>query len=154
MRTWLVMGFGLAAGCAGGPPQSESVPNGTVIGERAAKMDARLAEGFSGVAVAALDGKVVLAKGYGFADRERKNPFTIDTVYDVGSITKQFTAAAIVKLEEQGRLGVSDTIDKYFAGVPADKKAVTLHHLLTHAAGFGSRTASGATMTGSAATSS
>src|SRR4029077_12786787 len=59
-----------------------------------------------------------------------------DTVFSVGSITKQFTAAAILKLEMQGKLHVEDAIGKYLANVPDDKRAITLHRLLTHTAGL------------------
>ena len=58
------------------------------------------------------------------------------TVFDIGSITKPFTAAAVLRLQEQGRLSVDDPITRFFDGVPADKRGVTLHHLLTHTAGL------------------
>jgi CubicO group peptidase (beta-lactamase class C family) len=112
-----------------------------VLRELSAKLDfylSGLAEnGFSGVVLVAQDGKISFAKGYGLADRERRIPFTTETVFDVGSITKQFTAAAILKLEMQGRLRVTDPLPRFFrSGVPDDKKGITLHHLLTHSAGF------------------
>ena len=58
------------------------------------------------------------------------------TVFSIGSITKQFTAAAIMKLEAQGKLSVNDALSKYFPDAPGDKKNITLHQLLTHTAGF------------------
>ena len=70
------------------------------------------------------------------ADRENGVAYDADTVFSVGSITKQFTAAAILKLEMQGRLHVEDAIGKYIPNVPDDKKAITLHHLLTHTSGL------------------
>jgi CubicO group peptidase (beta-lactamase class C family) len=57
-------------------------------------------------------------------------------VYSLGSITKQFTAAAILTLEMQGKLAVTDLASKYLDGVPADKSTITLHHLLTHSSGL------------------
>jgi CubicO group peptidase (beta-lactamase class C family) len=57
-------------------------------------------------------------------------------VYDIGSVTKQFTAAAVVKLQTQGRLQVTDEIGRFFDGVPQDKRDITVHHLLTHTAGL------------------
>ena len=109
----------------------------TPLGE---KLDAHMsrleAYGFSGSLLVAKGGEVILDKGYGFADARRKAPFTADTAFDVGSITKQFTAAAILKLEMQGKLAVSDPLSKWFEGVPEDKKGITLHHLLTHSAGL------------------
>jgi CubicO group peptidase (beta-lactamase class C family) len=92
--------------------------------------------GYSGTVLVAKDGQIILQKGYGMADRENKVPMTPDTVMSVGSITKQFTAAAILKLEMQGKLNVRDPISKYFPGVPKDKEAITLHHLLIHSAGL------------------
>jgi CubicO group peptidase (beta-lactamase class C family) len=92
--------------------------------------------GFSGAVLAAKNGEVVLANGYGMADRERGIKDTPGTIFDIGSITKQFTAAAILKLEMEGRLQVTDTITRYFPGVPPDKRDITLHHLLTHTSGL------------------
>ncbi len=81
-------------------------------------------------------GRVVLRKGYGLANREGAVPYTPDMVSTIGSITKQFTGAAIVKLESQGKLKTDEPISKYLPGVPADKAGITIHHLLTHTAGF------------------
>jgi CubicO group peptidase (beta-lactamase class C family) len=111
----------------------------TVPGALGEKLDLYMTRlegfGFSGALLVAKDGRVVLHKGYGLADRKSRVPFAAETVFDVGSITKQFTAAAILKLEMQGKLQVTDPISKYFDGVPEDKKGITLHHLLTHSAG-------------------
>jgi len=92
--------------------------------------------GFSGTLLVANDGEMILAKGYGLADRESQRPMTPDTAMSTGSITKQFTGAAILKLETAGKLKVSDPITKYFDNVPEDKRDITIHHLLTHTAGF------------------
>jgi len=92
--------------------------------------------GFSGVIFVAKDKQILLSKGYGAANKKKAIPFSNKTVFDIGSITKQFTAAAILKLEMQDRLSVNDPISKYFADVPLDKSKITIHHLLTHSAGF------------------
>jgi CubicO group peptidase (beta-lactamase class C family) len=92
--------------------------------------------GFSGALLVAKDGEIHLAKGYGLADREHSIPVSADTMFQSASLTKQFTAAAVMKLEQQGKLRVEDSITKYFNNVPEDKKGITLHHLLTHSAGF------------------
>ena len=94
------------------------------------------AAGFSGGAFVVERGRVRLRRGYGFADWAATRPMTPDTVFDIASVSKQFTAAAIVKLEELGRLRVEDSITRFFPAVPEDKRAVTLHQLLTHTAGF------------------
>jgi CubicO group peptidase (beta-lactamase class C family) len=121
-------------------PKSEPVVDGTVAGEVAKKIDQRFAElvkkDFSGVILVSQGGKVILAKGYGLANRAEKLPFTTDTVFDIGSITKPFTAAAILRLEMDGKLKVTDSIAKFFKDVPDDKKEITVHQLLTHTAGF------------------
>lgn len=93
-------------------------------------------EGFTGVVLVAQDGEIVFENAYGMAHREKKTPVTTDMVFTTGSITKQFTAAAILQLETGKRLSVDAPITKYFEGVPADKQGITLHHLLTHSAGF------------------
>lgn len=92
--------------------------------------------GFSGSIMIVKEGEILLHKGYGFADRENSAPNTKDTVFDIGSITKQFTAAAIMKLEMQGKLNTNDFLGKYLPDVPADKAEITLHQILTHTAGL------------------
>lgn len=92
--------------------------------------------GFSGAVLVAVDGEVIVDGGYGLAIRSTEAANTPETVFSTGSLTKQFTAAAILKLESMGRLDVDDTIDAFFPDVPADKKGITLHHLLTHTAGL------------------
>lgn len=104
------------------------------------KVEAYLAElekmGYSGSVLVAIDGKPAISRGYGFSDREQKIRNSPKTVHDIGSITKQFTAAAIMKLEMRGKLSTNDKITKYFNNVPADKADITIHHLLRHASGL------------------
>jgi len=92
--------------------------------------------GFAGSVLIAIGGEPVLAQGYGLADRERGRRWDPSTISCLGSITKQFTGAAILKLEEKGWLHVTDPITKYFENVPADKSSITLHQLLTHSSGI------------------
>ena len=92
--------------------------------------------GFAGAVLVAENGKPVIAEGYGLANREKAIGWTPSTVSTIGSITKQFTAAAILVLQEQGKVNVQDGLDKYFSDVPDDKAAITLHHLLTHSSGI------------------
>jgi len=92
--------------------------------------------GFTGGALAVRGKEVLLSRSYGMADRARGVPLTTESVYNLGSITKQFTAAAILTLEMQGKLAVTDLASKYLDGVPSDKAAITLHHLLTHSSGL------------------
>lgn len=91
--------------------------------------------GFSGALLVAKDGNILLNKGYGFSDREKGIKNTKNSVFSTGSVTKQFTAAAILKLEMMGKVSTDDKLDKYFE-IPSDKKAITLHNLLTHTSGL------------------
>ena len=99
-------------------------------------LDDTLPEAASGTLIAASDGELVHCRGFGMADRGAGFAATCDTVYDVMSMTKQFTAAAILKLEMMGKVRVTDRIGKYLGPVPADKRAITLHQLLTHTSGL------------------
>lgn len=94
------------------------------------------ASGFAGVALVASNDKLFLHQGVGLANREKDIPWSSSTVFDMGSVTKGFTAATILELQERGRLSVSDQLADYIPGVPEEKQNVTLHHLLTHSAGF------------------
>src|ERR1700674_5355717 len=90
----------------------------------------------AGAVLAARRGQVLLDKGYGFADEATGEPYTAATVFDIASVSKQFTAAAILALEMEGKLRVEDTLARFFPGVPADKAGITLHQLLTHTSGM------------------
>ncbi len=92
--------------------------------------------GFSGAVLVAKGGKVILQSGYWLADREKNIPVRKETVFDIGSITKRFTKAAILKLEEQGKLEISDTLNKFFDNVPENKAGITVKQVLEHTAGF------------------
>ena len=92
--------------------------------------------GFTGTVLVELNGEKVVSKGYGFRNINQKRKNTPNTIFDIGSITKQFTAAAILKLEMQGKLSTDDKISKYFNNVPKDKSGITIHQLLRHSAGL------------------
>jgi CubicO group peptidase (beta-lactamase class C family) len=82
------------------------------------------------------DGKALFAKGYGLADLEKKIPCTTNTNFRLASVTKQFTAMAVLILAEQGRLSLEDRLPKFFPEFPAYGETISLHHLLTHASGL------------------
>jgi CubicO group peptidase (beta-lactamase class C family) len=92
--------------------------------------------GFSGAVLVEKDGNVLLRKGYGWADVKRRIPISADTIFDIGSGVKSFTATAIMQLEEQGKLNTSDLMSKYIKNIPPDKQEITIHHLLTHTSGL------------------
>jgi CubicO group peptidase (beta-lactamase class C family) len=90
-----------------------------------------------GLSVAILRGdRLVLARGYGYANLEHRVKATDSTVYQVGSVTKQFTAAAVVMLSEQGRLGLDNPITRYLPEGDSVWQGVTIRHLLTHTSGI------------------
>ncbi len=95
-----------------------------------------VANGFSGSVLVAKEGKIILHKGYGMANKENDIPYQVNTVSTIGSVTKQFTATAILKLEEFNKLKVTDPISKFFDNLPDDKKDITIHQLLTHTTGL------------------
>lgn len=97
---------------------------------------------FTGAVLVARDGRVVFTKGYGFANVEFDAANTPETRFRLGSITKQFTAAAILLLQERGKLSVQDAICKYQENCPAAWSEVTIHHLLSHTGGIPSFTSS------------
>jgi CubicO group peptidase (beta-lactamase class C family) len=88
----------------------------------------------------AKDGKAVYSKGFGSANLESGLKANPDHVFEIGSITKQFTAVAILMLEEQGKLSVDDTITKFIPEYPTQGKTITVHHLLNHTSGIKSYT--------------
>ncbi len=91
---------------------------------------------FSGSVLAARGGRVLLAKGYALANVELDVPNTAETKFRLGSVTKQFTAMAIMQLQEKGKLSVEDPVCKYVPECPEAWRAITIHNLLTHTSGI------------------
>jgi CubicO group peptidase (beta-lactamase class C family) len=90
-----------------------------------------------GIALAVFrDGQPVRVRGYGLANVELDVPVTPDTVFQTGSVGKQFTAMAVMMLVEEGKLGLDDPIVKFFPGAPATWQGITVRHLLTHTSGI------------------
>jgi CubicO group peptidase (beta-lactamase class C family) len=89
-----------------------------------------------GVALAVVkDGRIILAKGYGYANVELEVPVKPETIFQSGSVGKQFTATAVMMLAEEGKLSLDDQITKFFPKAPESWRAITVRHLLTHTAG-------------------
>ncbi len=97
------------------------------------------ADGPGASVLVARNGKILFQKGYGMADIEHHVPVTAETKFRIGSISKQFTAASILKLQEQGKLSIEDKLSKYFPDFPRGNE-VSLRHLLTHTSGIHSYT--------------
>jgi CubicO group peptidase (beta-lactamase class C family) len=102
--------------------------------------DSITSQHFMGTVLVERDGKAILDEGYGSADLEWNVPNVPETRFRLGSITKQFTAASILLLEERGKLKVEDPISKYMPDEPAAWKNITFFHLLTHTSGIPSFT--------------
>jgi CubicO group peptidase (beta-lactamase class C family) len=99
-----------------------------------AQMDRRHIPGLALAVVR--EGKMMRAHGYGWADLELNVAVTTETVFEIGSITKQFTAVAILMLVEEGKLGLDENIRRYLDGLPEAWNNITVRHLLTHTSGL------------------
>ncbi len=96
---------------------------------------------FMGTVLVTKRGQIVFDKAYGYADLEWQTPMTTDTKLRIGSMTKQFTAAAILLLEERGKLKTDDLIKTYLPDAPASWDKITIQNLLTHTSGLPNYTA-------------
>jgi len=94
------------------------------------------AKHFRGTIVAKRSGQVLVEKSYGTAIEEWQIPNSTETKFEIASLSKQFTAAAILQLADAGKLNVEDPVSKYYPESPASWKGMTIHHLLTHTSGL------------------
>ena len=93
-------------------------------------------EGFRGVVYVRKEGKLLIAKGYGYANEAKKVRNGRHMIYDIASISKQFTAAAILKLEMQGKLKINENVNQFWDEKHDVRTSMTVHHLLTHTSGI------------------
>jgi CubicO group peptidase (beta-lactamase class C family) len=100
------------------------------------RLDAAATQAFSGAVLVTARGETLLAGGHGLADRGNDVPNTVDTAFDFGSVMKDLTAAAIFKLESEGKLSIDAPLTSVLDGVPADKAEITILQVLQHRAGF------------------
>jgi CubicO group peptidase (beta-lactamase class C family) len=91
---------------------------------------------FSGTVLISRGTKVLFTKGYGLANADWYIPNSVDTKFEIGSITKTFSATLMLQLEQQKRLALTDSICRYIDSCPSSWAAVTLHHLLSHTSGI------------------
>jgi D-alanyl-D-alanine carboxypeptidase len=91
---------------------------------------------FRGTVLVGIDGNIVFEKAYGLGNEEWGADNTIRTKFRIASLTKQFTAACILLLQERGRLNIHDPISRHLSGLPAAWQAITIHQLLTHTSGI------------------
>lgn len=128
----------LAALLLGGPAFSQGHRGDPTSAQVDSTVEAlRKAQKIPGVSVAVCrDGRIVKASGYGLANVELDVPVTPETIFQTGSVGKQFTAMAVMMLVEQGKIALDDKLTKYIPESPAAWKDVTIHHLLTHTSGI------------------
>jgi len=93
-------------------------------------------KGFSGAVLVSRRGEVLLKKGYGYANREAHESNSSETLFNIASVSKIFTAAAILDLDERRKLSLDDRLSEYLGPFPTPKSTATIHHLLTHTAGL------------------
>lgn len=91
---------------------------------------------FSGVVLIAKGDSVLLQQGFGFLDKKKTIKTNPNAIYNIASITKSITGMAVLKLVEQGKLSLTDTVGKFFQNVPALKSGITIHQLLSHQSGI------------------
>jgi len=127
---FLLLGAGLAT--------AASQPDSELMGKVDAFVVAEMRrQAIPGVAIGILSkGQVAVAKGYGEANVEHRVPVSRATVFQSGSVGKQFTAVAVMLQVEDGKLALDDSITKYFADAPRSWRPITVRHLLTHTSGI------------------
>lgn len=122
--------------CSSFAQKKITTPTTESVGKVEAYLAAIEKAGYQGSVLVAVKRQKPISKGFGLRNASGQLKNTPDTVFDIGSITKQFTAAAIMKLETQGKLNTDDKLTKYFDNVPTDKAEITLHDLLRHSSGL------------------
>src|SRR5690349_4795039 len=140
LRTSLSLFLSLWAAIVVAAPVAPSGTGAGTAAETAAGIDRFLAETYSpaepGAAVLVMkDGQVLLRKGYGMANLELGVPIAPEMVFELGSVTKTFTATAIMMLAERGKLSIQDDLTRYLPDFPTHGKKITLEHLLSHTSG-------------------
>jgi CubicO group peptidase (beta-lactamase class C family) len=124
----LILIISLAA-CVSGKPQDNITRIDAYL------TDLEINQGFSGSVLIAREGKILLRKGYGMANRETQTPNTPQTRYRIHWVTMPFTALAVMQLQAAGNLDVQDSICRYIPDCPVHWQGITIHHLLTHTSG-------------------
>lgn len=139
----MVVGLVVVAPAQKPDAKQEPKPGAAIVaGELGKDLDALVAAfdsaagGFSGSVIVARDGKVALEKGYGWHDAAAKAPIDTRALWDWASVSKQFAAAAVLRLQDKKKLSIDDPLTKFWKETPADKKGVTVRHLLNHTSGI------------------
>lgn len=130
-----------ACSASGQAPRSPLASSEIAVAPLSERADAYLRaaiayDQFSGAVLIARDGVPIFSRGYGMANYELGAPNSPETVFRIASLTKQFTAAAVLQLQERGRLNVADPICNYLDNCPAPWRTITIRHLLSHTSGI------------------
>lgn len=128
-----VLSFGALSLASAGAQTADAGPDVAAMERLLSRAEAL---GFSGQVLYAEDGRVLLHRAYGWADRAARRPFTTATPSGVASVSKQLTAAAVLALRDQGRLTLGDPVGRHLPGLPEDKRGITVGQLLTHTSGM------------------
>ncbi|WP_298895114.1 serine hydrolase [uncultured Psychroserpens sp.] len=99
-------------------------------------LESAVKNGFTGAITVIKNESIVINKGYGIANKNTQTQNNPNTIFDIGSNTKQFTATAILKLIEMGKINENNPLSLFFKNLPVDKQNITIHQLLTHTSGF------------------
>jgi D-alanyl-D-alanine carboxypeptidase len=130
------------SGCVGPRPSEISTTAVEADPALGARMDAAASDALREIPAAGFSiavvrrGQTVLAKGYGYADLAERVPASANTIYRLASVTKQFTAAAILHLAEEGKLSLEDRISDYLPDYPDPGRRITIRNLLSHTSGL------------------
>ncbi|HUP63696.1 MAG TPA: serine hydrolase domain-containing protein [Thermoanaerobaculia bacterium] len=137
----LLLAHGLPAEAARRRPVARPLPQVALPVAMADALAAEaIASGTPGLSIAIGHGQTRFAKGYGRTGGANTPAVTADTIFQIASLTKQFTAAAILALEEDGLLDVTDSVSEWIPELDLGARTVTLHHLLTHTSGLRTET--------------
>lgn len=132
----VVLGVLLGVAAGAGPAEGQAPPREDAWRAVADVAGAAAERGFAGQVLAVRDGERLFYESFGLADADARTPVTGETVFAIGSVTKQFTRVAVLLLEERGLLSRSDPISRHLDGMPADKADITVGQLLDMRAGF------------------
>src|SRR5512136_2243731 len=140
MKTWFCFLLLCSAGSFANGVSSEGTPgtsesNDQVSIDIASRMDSLFhilstKRGFNGNVLIAQEGKIVYEKAFGYADLKAKIPLSLESTFQLASISKQFTAMAIMMLHDEGKLNFADTVQRFFPEFPY--KDITIRELLAH----------------------
>lgn len=139
----LVASTALASARLDHPPEDVNYVSGDIGQRIAGFVEAVEMEGFTGAVIAARDGEVIAAVAVGSADLGGDQPNTPATLFEIASASKQFTAAAVMRLVQDGKLRLDDPIARHLPGVPENCAEITIEHLLRHTSGIPGSNAQG-----------